>query len=180
MHADIASKHLNMARRSVPEPQLNVPGILIFIGLDLKFVQGCPVAEEEEGADEPGRLSFDAHRGHGFPEVAPAASEHACPDGIVRGQEGQHATEEIVRQGADAVLPVGRHAPCHSVEQVTAADLFGERHQPGGEERAEDAGRTDRGGRRRRRLAAAPAGSFGGVGCCCSWSRARCQFCGGF
>jgi hypothetical protein len=143
MHADIASKHLNMARRSVPEPQLNVSGILIFVGFDLEFVQRCPVAEEKEGAHEPRRLSFDAHRGHRLPEVAPAASEHACPDGIVRGQEGQHATEEIVRQGADpvlpvgchapchsveqvtAVLPIGRHAPCHSVEQVTAADLFG-------------------------------------------------------
>jgi len=83
-------------------------------------MQRRPVAEEKQRTEKHGPFSVvEAHRGHGLPEVAPAASEHACTDGLARGQERKHAMEEIVRQGADAVLP------WHSVEQLTATDLLG-------------------------------------------------------
>jgi hypothetical protein len=104
-------------------------------------MQRRSIAEEKQGSDKPGIFCFIGnHRGHGFPEVAPAAGEHACTDGVTRWKEGQRVKEYIVRERADAVLLAGRHAVRHSVEQVAGVGAAGgwalnERHQPGAEGR---------------------------------------------
>jgi hypothetical protein len=119
-----------MARCSIPEPQLNVFGCLVATDNELEFTQRHSVAEEKQGSDKRGLFLDidDHHRGHRFPEVAPAAGEQACADGLTRGKERQHETEDIVREGTDAVLPGGRHTVRHSVELVIPSGRHTARH----------------------------------------------------
>jgi hypothetical protein len=75
--------------------------------------------------------SIDTKGGHGLPESAPAGSKHARPHCVARGQERQHLLEELVWEGANAVLVARQSrflvsfafgAPSHSVEQVGRAE----------------------------------------------------------
>jgi hypothetical protein len=160
-----------MARCSIPEPHFNELRFPIEKVYEQKFMQRRSIAEEKQGSQKPDLFFFiDDHPGHGFPEVTPAAGEHACTDGVARGKERQRVKEDIVREGADAVLPGGCHTVRHSVEQVTGVGAAGgwapnERHQPGAEG-CEDAVSNREG---RLRLVLAPPGV--GVGCllqsCC-------------
>jgi hypothetical protein len=73
---------------------------------------------------------MDAQGGHGLPERAPALGEHAGPHGVARRHKRHQITQNVAREGADAVFAA---VHClshvflivkplrHSVEHVTYA-----------------------------------------------------------
>jgi len=45
----------------------------------------------------------DAQASGGLPEMLPAPGEHACPHGVLRGQEREDVMEGVVRERADTI-----------------------------------------------------------------------------
>lgn len=79
------------------------------IGVDLEQAQRrgrrvVTVDEEVVHEEKEGLVAAaDADGGGGSPEVAPAAGKAGHLHGLVRGQEGQHVTNELVQQGGERI-----------------------------------------------------------------------------
>nr|CAB3489477.1 unnamed protein product [Digitaria exilis] len=93
---------------------------------DLELVERGAAAEEEEAVHEGVECPWppvgfqwtspavvwaagDAEGTRGTPEVAPALAKHACPDGIVGGEEEEDVVEDLIGERADVILAAAGH-----------------------------------------------------------------------
>jgi hypothetical protein len=141
---DVEGKYPSSAQEDIADPEVEAPDLVIVEVSQSEdaCIEGGASAEEQhmvqelaDGVDRLRAVQVAAHdvkgRG-GFPEMAPAAGEHARLHGAVRGEEGQHVAEDVVWEGAQEIAagqprrraPALPSAPFHRTGGAERPELF--------------------------------------------------------